>query len=201
MHCNLDYVLEMSVFTAFGRIAEIKLMDKGYRRVTVAVNIPFMTKWMKFNVWNEKLLKKKTLEPFTEGEDVKVKYNYKDVFLNLIEMEPSMIDNCPICYSSLEAIDAQRMECEGCSLIPENERKTRINVEMKLTSCTFKQYLHSVGYKLEFLFEDETKRFVGVIFENTLLYNNIPELKVGSNYFVVGWKSNSGILLDIVDLY
>ena len=191
----------MSSFTAYARICELIPSEKGYTRLTVAVNIPFKLKLFKFNVWDEALLKTELMEPFKVGDEVKVSYNYKKTFPNLLEMTLSSLDTCPVCFAYLEAADAQRMDCPGCSTVPETDHKIRLNVEMKLTSCDPKEYLHTIGYRLTLHCEEEGMDYVSVIFPNNLLYNTIKDLKVNQNYFVIGWKSLQGHLLDVVDIY
>ena len=192
----------MDVFTIFGKVCELKSVDNGrYTRLTIVTNISFKTKAMRFNVWDQTLLQTKNSKLFEIGEEVEIKYTHKNSYLHLMEMSKTSIDICPVCYKYLEATDAQRTDCTACSLIPEEEHKTRVNAQMKLTSSVIKQYLHSPGYKLEFLHESENKRYVIVVFENSFLYNTIQNLKVGDCYFVIGWKSKQpGGFLDVVDI-
>ena len=113
----------MALFTCFGLVNQIYAADKGYTRVTVATNIPFKTKKIKFNVWDSMLLKKETMENFKVKDEVYVQYSYRNGYPQLINMRSARIDNCPVCFTSLEGIDAQRMDCEACRLIPEAEHK------------------------------------------------------------------------------
>jgi hypothetical protein len=193
----------MSVFTSVGRIYELKEMDKGYKRFTFVYNIPFKTRVLKFNVWNETLPEEgDQLTSFNEGDEVKIDYTYKKSFPHLLRIEKALIDSCPICHTFTEAQNAQRIDCDGCRLIPQEEHKIRINAPMKLISMESKQYLYSTGLRVEFLFESENKRFTFVIFENSILYKEVQNLKLGNRYFVVGWKSTQpGNYLDIVDIY
>ena len=186
----------MSALTILGRVLELKPMDKGYTRLTIVYNIPFKTKTLKFNAWNEDML-----SSCEEGETVKVVYTYKNSFPHLLAIDRALIDSCQICHTFMEALDAQRIECEGCSSIPKDQHKTRINAMMKLISLEPKQYMYSTGLRLEFLLEIEKKRYTYVIFENSLLDRISHDLKIGEKYFVVGWKSTQpGCFLDIVDI-
>jgi hypothetical protein len=191
----------MSDFTIYGLVCELKPSVKGYTRLTVATNTPFRTKLMKFNVWNNNLLQKETLEPFKAGDEVKVIYNYKNTFPSLITMTQSPVDNCPVCYASLEAINAQRLECTGCSLIPPEDRKIRLNMKMMLRSRESKQYMYSTGQRLDLFDEDQRKSYIAVVFENNFVYKSIKDMKAGHNYYIVGWVSRNGNLIDIVDIY
>ena len=191
----------MDTFTSFGRIFELEYSEKGYRRLTVSVNIPFKTKLMRFNVWDDNLLKTELGENFKVGDEVRVVYNYKNTFLNLIEMSPSSVDMCPICFTTIEATNAQIVDCLRCTSIPESDHKIRLNVQMMLMASTLKQYLYSNGYRLELHLEEQNKTYTSVIFENNLLYNSIKDLKVGNKYFVVGWKSPNSGFIDLVDIY
>lgn len=197
----MTYESNMSLLNSFGLICEIDPNVKGYTRLTISTNIPFKTKLLKFNVWDTLLLKKSTLEPFKIGEEVHVKYSYKNTFPQLVSMELSRIDNCPICFSSLEGIDSQRWECEGCRLIPEDEHKKRVNKQMQLVSKSLKEYDHCKGYRLEFYCASEHKAFNTVIFEGNFVYKEINKLRVGDTYWVVGWVTQNGRFLDIVDIY
>ncbi len=186
--------------TALGKIYEIKVVEKGYKRLTMTVNVPFETKVLKFNVWDEHRLLKDTLEPFKEGEDVAVEYHNQGSFLRLDKLKPAMIDSCPICYNNLEAIDAQRLDCTACSIIPQDEQKTRVNCRMRLMSKNMQQYMYSKGFRIQLMLEEEDKTFTTVIFENNLLFPSVANLITDQNYFVVAWRSKRD-LLDIIDIY
>ena len=190
----------MALFTCFGFVNQIYAADKGYTRVTVATNIPFKTKKIKFNVWDSMLLKKETMENFKVKDEVYVQYSYRNGYPQLINMRSARIDNCPVCFTSLEGIDAQRMDCEACRLIPEAEHKKRVNESMKLTACAFKKYQNSNGYRLEVYSAEENKNFAFVVFENNALYDGVPDMKVGDSYRVVGWLSPNNRFLDVVDI-
>ena len=116
-------------------------------------------------------------------------------------MEVATIDNCPVCFMSLEASDAQRNSCDNCDLIPSDAHKIRLNLKLRLNSCELKQYLYTEGYRLELFLKEEKKHFVTVVFANNLLYNAVKDLRVGDSYFVVGWVSKHSNLIDIVDVY
>ena len=116
-------------------------------------------------------------------------------------MEEARVDNCPICFSSLEGIDAQRWECDGCSLIPEEDRKTRINKEFKLVSKTMQEYKNSKGCKLELYCAEDNKTFKPVIFENSFHFNGIEKMRIGRRYRIAGWLAANGRYLDVVDIY
>ena len=192
----------MALFNCYGLVNQLyAVADKGYTRCTVATNIPFKTKKLKFNVWDMMMLKKETMESFKVGDEVEVQYSYRNGYPQLINMRSACIDNCPVCFSSLEAIDTQRMECVGCAQIPEDEHKRRINHSMKLTACAFKKYAKSNGYRLEFYLTEENKCFAFVIFENNSLYDTIPDMKVGECYNVIGWLSPNNRFLDVVDIH
>ena len=191
----------MNSFTALGRIYELKPSDKGYMRVSVASNIPFKMKIYKFNVWDRTLLKSELMEPFQVGNEVKVTYYYKNKFPTLKEMTLTSLDTCPVCFSHQEAADAQRLDCPGCSLIPEDEHKTRVNELMKVKSCTPKEYQHSVGHLLCLEHEEEEKTYRTVIFPNNPLFDLVKDIKVDENYYIVGWKSANGKMLELVDIY
>ena len=135
----------MALFNNYGLICEINPNTKGYTRLTISTNIPFKTKLIKFNVWDTLLLKKpgstrsNTMIPFKVGEEVLVEYSYKDGYPQLVNLVSARVDNCPVCYSSMEGIDAQRMEvgCDDCRLIPEDEHKRR---NMTCNSISFPPY-------------------------------------------------------------
>ena len=116
-------------------------------------------------------------------------------------MSPSSVDMCPICFATIEATNAQIVDCLRCTSIPESDHKIRLNVQMMLMASTLKQYLYSNGYRLELHLEEQNKTYTSVIFENNLLYNSIKDLKVGNKYFVVGWKSPNSGFIDLVDIY
>ena len=190
----------MSLFNSYGRVYEIDPNVKGYTRLTISTNIPFKNRLIKFNIWESLLLKKPSLIPFKVGEEVRVDYSYKNGYPQLVSMIPSRVDNCPVCYTSLEGIDAQRLECDGCRLMPEEEHKKRINTHMQLVSKTLKDYPNCKGFRLELYNAVDNKAFIPVIFANNRLYNAIENLKVGNMYYVVGWLAPNGKYLDVVDI-
>ena len=193
---------KMELFNCYGLVNELyPVSAKGYTRLTIATNIPFKTRKIKFNVWDKMLLRKNTGESFKLGEEVQVQYGYRRGFPQLMEMQAVSIDNCPVCWASLEGINAQRTDCAACSLIPEDEHKKRINTEMKLTACAYKKYEKSNGYRVEFYDAAENKSFTFVIFENNSLYATVPDMKVGDSYRVIGWLAPNNRFLDVVDIH
>ena len=193
----------MALFNDYGLISEINPNTKGYTRLTISTNVPFQTKLIKFNVWDTLQLKKPTMMPFKVGEGVLVEYSYKDGYPQLVSMVSSHIDYCPVCYTSLQGIDAQRIEigCDKCRLIPENEHKKRVNAQMQVVSKTLKQYSNSAGIKLELYCESENKAFAPVIFPSNIVFHTVENAKVGHKYWVVGWIAANGRFLDVVDFY
>ena len=188
----------MALFQIYGVISEIKPSTKGYTRLAILTCIPFKNKITKFNVWDTLLLKKlQTMEPFKIGEEVQVEYSYKGSYPQLVSMKPSLIDHCPVCNSSLEPIDAQRVECDGCRLIPSDEHKTKVDTQMLLASNELKDVQGGKGYYLELYCLEENKAFKPVVYESNLLFSEIPNLKVGCSYRVTGWLSPNGRYLDI----
>ena len=188
-------------FTVYGLVDELyPVSTVGYTRLTIAHNIPFKTKTIKFNVWDELLLKKSTGEKFKLGDEVQVLYTYRRGFPQLVNMFATSIDNCPVCWSSLEAIDAQRMDCTACNLIPQDEHKTRINTHMKLIACVFNKYGRSSGYRMEFYDSENNKAYAFVIFANNKLFHAVPHMKVDDSYQVIGWLAPNKRFLDVVDI-
>ena len=187
---------------ALGKIVGVKPMDKGYKRLEVAVNAPFRTKRLKFNIWNDNLLLKETSEPYKAGDTVALDFHVQGSYLRLNNLKPMDLDSCPICYAYREATDAQRLDSPCCELIPEESRKTRIDCRMMLQSKCKKQYMYSEGMKLQLApveEEEDVKTYTTVIFENSPLYSKVPALKTGNIYCVIGWVSKK--LLDIIDIY
>ena len=188
----------MTIYSTFGVIHDVIQVQNAYYKLTVCVNTPFRTDFLKFKVWRKELLKKYESVMFDKGDEISMKYHYKDSTPYLDNLSPASIDHCPVCYNALEATDAQRFECDGCSLYPESERKVRINKPMKVMSLTTELYAHSSGIRLELLPQGESKLCVAVVFPNELHYSSISKFKVGEIYYTLGWKSGND--LDIVDI-
>ena len=187
--------------SSYGIISEITPNPKGYTRLTISTNIPYKTKYLKFNVWDSLLIQKPTTEPFRIGEGVQVEYTYQGVFPRLTLMQEAAVDNCPICLTTLDAIDSQRWECESCANIPDEDRKKRVTAQMLLVSKKVNQYKSSKGCKLELNWVKENKTFTPVIFESSFLFNAINKLRAGSVYWIVGWLAQNDRYLDVVDIY
>ena len=195
--------MTVSTHTALGEIVKAELMEKGYTKLVLLVNIPYKTIYLTFILWDQK----KFLggdDPLGVGDFVLAKYHYNGNFTQLDEMTKMIsFDSCPICWSNLEAMDAQRIDCPGCSTIPEAESKGRVSERMKLISKTLKEYRYSAGYKIEFVDENQ-KGYVCVIFKNSPLFEKIDELSVSQSYDVIGWKNKGDFKchpLDIVNIY
>ena len=194
------FQLRIKMFSVYGKISEVKPSQKGYIRLTVSHNVPFKTKHIKFNVWNQELLKKANGTPLKRKDTVFVEYIYKNGYPKLQNIQENSVDNCPVCYSSLEGIDAQRMTCEGCCFIPECDYPKRIHDQMKLVSTELCAYTKSSGYKLEFYNQKESRSFTFVIFKNNVLFESVSEMKAGFDYTVIAWLALDSKFLDVVDI-
>ena len=196
----------MSTHSALGEIIKVQLMEKGYTKVVISVNIPYKTTYTTFNLWPGKVNKFfGGVEKLSVGDCVSVKYHYKGSFTELDDMtKMDRFDNCPICWCNLEAMNAQRIVCPGCSSISEEEAKERVADRMALISKEFNNYRYSSGYKLTFLSEEDEKEYVFVVFKKSPLFEKIDELKVSQKYQVIGWKSKGDFKafpIDIVNIY
>ena len=189
-------------FNDIGTIKKLKLEEKGYFRIIVSVNMPFYTKYLQFNVWKSDILQNSDGEQFGLEDQVKVEYYFKGNFLELVRLTKIHIEYCPVCFNGLERIETQRMDCSGCSLLPNYEQRERINIEMILVSCAEKQYRYSTGYRLELSAPSLNTSFISVIFPSKpLLHSMVPNLQVGKAYTVLGWRDkNLFDLIDIVEL-
>ena len=185
--------------TTLGKIAELKDCDRGYSRLTLTINKPFETKLLKFNVWKKSLLRRQSDENFEVGDEVSVNYHFKGPFPILDAMTLTPIDHCPICGNGLEQIDTLRMDCVGCALVPEAERKQLIHENMKLISFSAEQYQYSIGYRLELMEKNAQKPHVCVIFPNKLIYNSASNLKIGQSYLISAWKIDN--FLDVIEIH
>ena len=196
--------MTISTHTALGEIVKVDMMDKGYTKLVLLVNIPYKTQYLTFSLWNAK--------KFLGGDDnlkvgdcVFAQYHYNTHFTQLDNMTKMIsFDNCPICWCNLEAIDAQRIECPECSNISEEESKEQVSDKMKLTCKELNEYRYSSGYKLKFVEENDQKRYTCVVFKNSPLFENIDQLKIAETYHVVGWKHKEDLkchVFDIVNIF
>ena len=195
-----------STHFSYGVISKVQAMDKGYTKIVLTVNIPFKQKYITFNVWKNALLKDSSGR-FNVNDCVGVVYHYKEHFTVLDEIvRVNGFDNCPICFCDLELMDAQRIDCPGCSTMDESEHKDRISENMKLISCSINKYEYSSGYRLEFTQESTEKKIVAVIFKNNPLFDRIETLKISKSYIVIGWQSKENFaykpfeIVDIVEI-
>ena len=184
--------------TTLGKIAEIKNYDRGYSRLTLTINKPFETKLLKFNVWKKNLFRRESGENFEVGDEVSVNYHFKGAFPTLDAMKLAPIDHCLICGNAMEQINTLRMDCVGCALVPETERKQLIHEYMKLISFSAEQYMYSIGYRLKLMEKNAEKPHVCVIFPNKLIYNSVPNLKIGQSYLISAWKNEN--FIDVIDI-
>ena len=195
-----------STHFSFGMITKIQAMEKGYTKIVLTVNIPFKQKYITFNVWKSALLQDSSGR-FAVGDCVGASYHYTERFTVLDELiRVIRFDNCPICFCNLEPIDAQRIDCPGCSTMDESEHRDRICDNMILMSYTLNEYKYSSGYRLEFTQESTKKNIVAVIFKNNPLFDKIESLKISKTYLVIGWQSKENFaykpfeIVDIVEI-
>ena len=130
----------MSTHSLLGEIVKLHATDKGYTKLVLSVNIPFKTLSITFNFF-DKLLLRDSEKEFGIGDFVQADYHYKETFTQLDQLTRMVrFDNCPICYTNLEPMDAQRFDCPGCAIMSEDDHKGRISEKMKLLECTPTQY-------------------------------------------------------------
>ena len=188
------------MFSAYGKISEVKPSPKGYTRLTVSYNIPFNTNHLKFNVWDLEHLLSVDMKPLKKKDSVFIEYSYKNGYPQLHKIEEKLVDNCPVCYSSLEALDAQRMECDGCRNMPLCDHSKRIHEEMKLVSSELNSYSLSKGLKLEFYHGKDSRIYNFVIFENDVLFDDARAMQIGFDYTVTAWSAPNKKFLKVVDI-
>ena len=189
---------EMSIYTALGVVEDIIQIQNAYHKLTVCINSPFKTEFLTLKVESTKLLRKYENEMFQKGDGVMVEYQHNNSTPYLNKLYPASIDNCPVCYNALEASDAQRSDCDGCSIYTWDERKIRINKAMKVLSVSKELYPHSSGIRVELLSQNESNPLIAIIFPNEQNYSSASKFKVGDIYNILGWKS--GDFIDIIDV-
>ena len=187
-------------FKNLGTIKKLRLDEKGYWKLIISVNVPFNTKYIQFNVWKKERLQKTGGELFQIDDQVEIEYYYKDNFPQLTSITETCIEYCPVCFQGLERIETQRMDCNGCSILPYDGQRERLNTQMILKSCTPKPYQYSTGYRLELCPPGWDSSYTCVVFPNKpLLYSIVPDLEVKKLYNILGWRD--GNFLDLLDIY
>ena len=187
--------------TAYGIVEDLTLItDKNYQKLTIAVNTPFKTELLKFNLWDDGLLREdKAGSKVEKGAGFQLEYHYKDRYLCLDKLTSMEIVNCPVCYSTLPALPdgVQRTDCLGCRTLPREEHKTRINKAMTLISVKVKDYTYSTGYRLELQARDDPAPSYTVVFPNSPFYHLMKDLADGVECQILGWKF--GKLINVID--
>ncbi|KAL5267281.1 hypothetical protein ACHWQZ_G004350 [Mnemiopsis leidyi] len=80
---SLSNSLKMTI-TAYGIVEDLTLTEKNYQKLTIAVNSPFKTELLKFNLWDNSLLREDNAGSAVEkGAGFKLEYHYKDQYLCL----------------------------------------------------------------------------------------------------------------------
>ena len=199
--------MSTSTHLSLGEIVKLEATEQGYIKLVFAVNIPFKTISITFNVFN-KLLLRDLEKDFDIGDFVQADYHYKGTFTQLDHLTRMMrFDNCPICYTNLEPMDAQRFDCPGCALMSEDNHKERISEKMKLLECNPTQYKYSPGYKIKFMSEDQEYCLGAAVFKNSPLFDRLKDLRINHFYHVHGWKNKQGFkstppeIVNIHDIY
>ena len=101
--------MTISTDTALGEIVKAGLMEKGYTKLVLLVNIPYKTVYLTFILWDEK----KFLggdEPLGVGGCVLAKYHYNGNFKQLEEVTKMIrFDNCPIAGPTLKRVNLVKL--------------------------------------------------------------------------------------------
>ena len=191
----------MSESTSLGKIYDISQSSKGYFKLTIAVNTPFKTRFLKFCLWDDELLKYNA-ELYKEGDEVRVSYYYQDNFPKFLSMVPQSIDECPDCFTFYEASDAQRIVCpESCST--HTEVKERVHNSVKLVSITVKSFRYPPGRCLVFIDDNTGETFHCTIFESHPIFMKTGDLELLKMYNIIGWRASDRFKnsLDVIDIY
>ena len=61
-------------------------------------------------------------------------------------------------------------------------------------------YSVTKAFRVEFLYLKENRILRARIFENTPVFNRVPNLKVDKNYVVVGWLTASNHIIEVIDV-
>ena len=166
----------------FGRIFQLKDYPRGYTRMTIATDLPYRRKFVKFNIWDLPELKTRYGDDFQEGAQVQYSYDTDTQYPYLTDFERCLLGSCPDCYADYELGDAQRMSCGYCY----NIEVDRLDISLKLESSKIKKYPYSKGISL--CFADQDTNYICCVFETSPLYDDLQTLEVGMEYIVVGWK-------------
>lgn len=182
----------------FARIHNMEMTEYKATRLTLKCNYPFMTKYYRFNVFNKRMLQKENGTPFVIDDYVEAEICFSKPYHKLIQLCDTFFDMCSVCHRFLPAIDAQRMECECCSMILERNPKQYFDKQLKLISLTHKQYKYGPGVVLRFVDTLNDTFYAGVVFKNNPLYDEINKLEPGQTYSVNGWVETNDTFIDIV---
>lgn len=189
-----------------GTVKELKKYGNGCTRLVLSINKPYRTEFLQFFVWSYELLKKEdTGDICGIGDDLAVTYFLNDAqngYPQLISLTSASIDNCPICWNGLEAIETQRMDCFGCSSLPDGSSKTRMREKMTLLANKEEEFKFSKGCRMTFVSKPNGSILNFVVFPSKrLLHPKVKTFIVGEEYTVCGWKDPRKNHFDVIDIY
>lgn len=189
-----------SLSTTRGKVFSVDKHEKGYLMMAIQYNVPFMSRFLKFFLWDESKI---TIdgEQVKEGEDVIVDFIYDGYLpiLKNIERERQGHDVCFRCRTFLEPQNAQRMDNDCCDHIRYEDQKERIDMDLKLVGKSVKEYKYSKGMYLEFSDDVRGEKYNTMIFENNPLFSKNAGVELLNKYRVVGWKEQ-GNAIDVVEI-
>ena len=120
---------------------ELTPNEKGYVRLTVKIQIPYDTKYLKFNIW-----KNQDLSEFKVDDAVEVDYGKKRGFNVLNKIDKYGFQECFQCAAYISYTNSQPVECEGClTMVPQE----RIDEKVNLTEFDSKQCKYGLGFRLD----------------------------------------------------
>lgn len=191
----------------FGRIHDLEAIKYNSTRLTLQSNLPFMTKYLRFNIlFDENSFKKEDGTQFSIGDFVEAECVFtKPSRYKLIELRSAVFDSCPVCWCYMPTgtmtIEAGKMGCESCSRISENNHTQRVDKQLRLISLTYKKiYKYGKCVTLKLFNTLSDVYYTGVIFESNPLYGQLHNLEEESTYTVIGWLI-ADTIIDILHCY
>lgn len=185
----------------------IEILDKQHWGYVLLLYCPiaYDVKTLRFIIWGDRvILGEDGNKRFERGDTVRVNYHFEDgTFPILDEIHPAEFDLCSKCSAANERNNSENENCDKCPSLPSDKLPEQIRETMRLMNCISKQYIYSTGYKLELLplvLDPVNCRgpFICDIFDTDLLFDKIPDLKIGNVYTVCGWKR--GNLLRLLNI-
>lgn len=168
----------MTLECSLGKIFKNDKSVQGYYKLIIAINVPFDTIWMQFEVYDG------LSETFNKGDEIKFTY-ISEINPQLKHIEKITAKSCFICHAFYEIESSGELSCGMCKTVEKLDKHDKI---LRLTKLTVKDYFYFKGIKAIFKDEETCEILYCRVSDESPLFQEFLSLYVGKCYYTTGWK-------------